>query len=84
MPEDLLGYELEEWMPMPPDKGPPLPRFLGIYWPWYKEEAPPPPGAYSCPYCDESFDTIPELADHVAEVHPDKPPIAEITIEWES
>ncbi|GAH05506.1 unnamed protein product, partial [marine sediment metagenome] len=28
------------WMPMPPDMGPPLPRYLGIYWPWYK-----PPGA---------------------------------------
>ena len=32
--------ELEEWLPMPPELGPPLPRYLGIYWPWYA-----PPGA---------------------------------------
>jgi len=32
--------ELEDWMPMPPDQGPPLPKHLGIYWPWYA-----PPGA---------------------------------------
>jgi len=41
---------------MPPEMGPPLPRFMGIYWPWYrpkeipKEERPPvvayPPIAY--------------------------------------
>lgn len=34
------NFELEDWMPMPPDIGPPLPRYLGIYWPWYA-----PPGA---------------------------------------
>ena len=28
--------ELEGWMPMPPQKGPPLPLLLGIYWPWYE------------------------------------------------
>ncbi len=26
----------ERWLPMPPDEGPPLPKSLGIYWPWYK------------------------------------------------
>ncbi|MBA7521254.1 hypothetical protein ES705_13359 [subsurface metagenome] len=30
----------EGWLPMPYDMGPPLPRYLGIYWPWYA-----PPGA---------------------------------------
>ena len=35
--------ELEDWMPMPPDMGPPLPRWLVIYWPWYEEK---PPGTY--------------------------------------
>ena len=30
-------FKLEDWFPMSPLKGPPLPRFLGIYWPWYKE-----------------------------------------------
>jgi hypothetical protein len=32
---DFKDLELEDWLPMPPDMGPPLPRFLGIYWPWY-------------------------------------------------
>ncbi len=41
MPDDLLGHKLEEWLPMPPDMGPPLPEFLNIYWPWYEV----PPGA---------------------------------------
>lgn len=31
--------KLEDWMPMPPDMGPPLPKFLGIFWPWYKPPA---------------------------------------------
>jgi len=86
MGDELLGYELEEWAPMPPDQGPPLPRFLNILWPWYKEELPPeepPAGAYECPYCDDSFDTLKELIDHVAEAHPDQPPLQEIEIQWE-
>lgn len=33
--DDILGYNLEEWAPMEPEKGPPLPKWLGIYWPWY-------------------------------------------------
>ncbi|GAI60819.1 unnamed protein product [marine sediment metagenome] len=37
---DLPELELEDWMPMKPAKGPPLPRLLEIYWPWYT-----PPGA---------------------------------------
>jgi len=37
---NLEEFELEDWMPMPPDMGPPLPRHLGIYWPWHA-----PPGA---------------------------------------
>lgn len=32
----MNDFELEDWLPMPPDMGPPLPRFLGIRWPWYK------------------------------------------------
>ena len=39
MPE----FSLEDLLPMPPDMGPPLPRFLVIYWPWYEEK---PPGTY--------------------------------------
>ncbi|MBA7478244.1 hypothetical protein ES705_14055 [subsurface metagenome] len=37
---DLPELELEDWMPMEPAKGPPLPLFLNIFWPWYT-----PPGA---------------------------------------
>lgn len=76
-------FKLENWLPMEPGMGPPLPRFLQIFWPWYKEEEEPPAvGAYSCPYCEDSFDTIPELAEHVATAHPGKPPIGEIEITW--
>lgn len=43
MPDDLLGHELEDWLPTSPLAGPPLPKFLNIYWPWYaiEEEIPP-------------------------------------------
>lgn len=33
-------FKLEDWLPQEPNQGPPLPRLLGIFWPWYK-----PPGA---------------------------------------
>jgi len=36
----MAEFEIEEWLPMPPDMGPPLPIYLGIYWPWVA-----PPGA---------------------------------------
>lgn len=32
----MNDLELENWMPMPPDMGPPLPKFLDIFWPWYE------------------------------------------------
>lgn len=31
------GPSIWDFLPMEPDKGPPLPRLLGIYWPWYKQ-----------------------------------------------
>lgn len=31
----LPEFKLENWWPMPPSKGPPLPFFLAAYWPWY-------------------------------------------------
>lgn len=37
MPDE---FKIENWLPMSPDMGPPLPRYLEIYWPWYA-----PPGA---------------------------------------
>ena len=40
MANNFLGHKVEDWMPQEPWQGPPLPEFLGIYWPWYK-----PPGA---------------------------------------
>lgn len=30
-----------EWLPMDPAKGPPLPKSMGILWPWVKPEVPP-------------------------------------------
>lgn len=30
------GFTLANLAPMPMKEGPPLPRFLGIFWPWYK------------------------------------------------
>ena len=35
----MNNFELENWLPMELSLGPPLPRFLGIYWPWYKPPA---------------------------------------------
>lgn len=31
------GMQFENFLPMLPWDGPPLPRLLGIYWPWYKK-----------------------------------------------
>ena len=82
----MAELKLEDWLPMSLMMGPPLPAFLKIYWPWYKkEEVPPevpPTGAYGCPYCEQSFDTLKELIDHVASAHKDKPPLGEIDIQW--
>lgn len=47
MDDEFLGHELEEWYPMEPQYGPPLPRWLNIFWPWYKAPTPPPPGLAS-------------------------------------
>lgn len=30
---------LQDWFPMSPVVGPPLPKWLGVSWPWYKEAA---------------------------------------------
>lgn len=38
--DDFLGHELEDWLPTFPLAGPPLPRWLGINWPWYEPEVP--------------------------------------------
>ncbi|MBA7612203.1 hypothetical protein ES703_19439 [subsurface metagenome] len=34
--DDFLGYKIEDWLPMAPTQGPPLPTFLSIFWPWYE------------------------------------------------
>lgn len=42
----MREFNLEDWFPMSPLKGPPLPAFLDIFWPWVtEEEMPPEPGA---------------------------------------
>jgi len=75
----MNNIELENWLPMEFAKGPPLPRFLGIYWPWYEEK--PPPGEYECAYCGQKFATYDELASHIQSVHPGER--IPLPIEWE-
>ena len=38
----MAEIKLEDWLPCSPLIGPPLPRFLGITWPWYKPPMIPP------------------------------------------
>lgn len=79
MPDEFLGHTAEEWEPMEPQKGPPLPKFLKIYWPWYKaEEA--PPTVYTCPYCGATFSTQEQLNQHIQTAHPTAPPVADIRV----
>ena len=40
MNNDRPKLELEDWMPMEPAKGPPLPRLLNVLWPWWKPAEP--------------------------------------------
>ncbi|GAI71565.1 unnamed protein product, partial [marine sediment metagenome] len=68
-----MVIELEEWAPMPWQMGPPLPKSMGIYWPWLKAPA-PPEVIYSCPYCEAEFATEAELQAHIATAHPAEPP----------
>ena len=83
-------FDIEQWLPMMPNEGPPFPRIFGINWPWYSEEqepTPPPNGGdeillHYCPYCEKSFATAQDLADHVKVEHPDQPPMEVIHIEW--
>ncbi len=37
---NMNDLKLETWQPMPPEMGPPFPRSMGIYWPWYKPAVP--------------------------------------------
>jgi len=37
----MVNFKFGDWLPQEPWQGPPLPEFLEIFWPWYKEEAPP-------------------------------------------
>ncbi|GAI34271.1 unnamed protein product [marine sediment metagenome] len=39
MDNNFGEIKLEDWIPMEPQKGPPLPRHFEIYWPWYKPPA---------------------------------------------
>lgn len=34
--DDFLGYKLDEWFPTSPLAGPPLPKWMSIFWPWYE------------------------------------------------
>jgi len=65
----MAEFRLEDWFPMSPLIGPPLPKWMGLTWPWYKEEGPPPEG-YTCPYCGEKFGTYDEVVSHIQTEHP--------------
>ncbi len=67
MSDDLLGHKLEDWLPQEPQMGPPLPKWLGLTWPWYKKEV---PEVYTCPICGATFSTQEELNAHIAATHP--------------
>jgi hypothetical protein len=34
---------ISEWLPMPPQEGPPLPKLLRVFWPWNKIRTGPLP-----------------------------------------
>lgn len=70
----MINLELENWMPMSPLEGPPLPKSMGVYWPWYKAPAPPEAPIYACPYCGAEFSTEAELLAHIVTAHPAEPP----------
>ena len=60
---------IQDWLPLPPWEGLPLPAFLSIYWPWYKRGftlklVSPPAGAvlWNANFAEKSFDYAP-LAD---------------------
>jgi len=70
----MAELHLEDWFPASPMVGPPLPKWLGLTWPWYKgeEAAPPapPPGGCTCPYCGANFTTYDEVVTHIQTEHP--------------
>lgn len=44
---------------------------------------PEPPTTFGCPYCEQSFNTMSELIDHINGEHPEMPPYEEVDMEWE-
>ncbi|MBA7710271.1 hypothetical protein ES703_119211 [subsurface metagenome] len=70
------GIKIEDWAPMMPNQGPPLPKSMGIYWPWYTlpEEVPPEVPIYACPYCPAEFATEAVLFAHIRTAHAGQPP----------
>lgn len=75
----MAEFSFEDLLPMSLNMGPPLPRFLGVTWPWYKPEL--PPGEYECPYCQEVFGTFEEMVSHIQSEHPGER--IPLPIEWE-
>lgn len=36
---ELIGHELQDWLPQELNQGPPFPEWLKIFWPWYTPPA---------------------------------------------
>jgi len=50
-----MAFRIEDWFPRMPNEGPPLPRRLGVYWPWYElTEIPLTAGRNDVTYTGES------------------------------
>ncbi len=66
---------LEDWWPMEPGMGPPLPRMFNIYWPWYHPEQ----TEFTCPTCGAKFPSQAALNEHMESVH-NQPPVYECSV----
>lgn len=75
-----MTNQFEDWLPMLPEMGPPLPRSLGLYWPWYRPGVPaevtaPPAAAPAAPVTMPIIVTQPAVA-------PPTPITIPVTVEY--
>jgi len=79
-----MAKDLDMMKPMVTMMG--LVMMVGVLQMVLPTSAAPPvetPSGFGCPYGDGLFfDSMAELATHITEAHPDKPPFIEINIGW--